>query len=122
MLKNPFIINDKAALTLPPPPCLNSPHPFYRQPVTYSGCLGDHYTNIGTQDMVPKKHFLSFLFSVAFQKKYVETAIIDFTMHLIILKWLRRQKCRQKRKILRKKEVEAKEETVNKSVFIHLNK
>ena len=50
----------------------------------------------------------------------IEVAIIDFTMHLLILKWLR-QKCRQKRKTMRQEEVEAKEETVYESVFIHLN-
>ena len=32
------------------------------------------------------------------KKKYVEVMINDFTMHLIILKWLRKQKCTQKRK------------------------
>ena len=44
----------------------------------------------------------------------------DFTIHLIILKWLRKQKCRQRKKI-RQKDVEAKEEIVCKSVFINLN-
>ena len=47
--------------------------------------------------------------------------INDFTMHLIISKWLRRQKCRQKRKTMRQEEVEAKEETAKESVFVHLN-
>ena len=42
-------------------------------------------------------------------------------MHLIISKWLRRQKCRKKLKTMRQKEVEAKEEAVHESVFIHLN-
>ena len=45
--------------------------------------------------------------------------ISDFTMHLIILKWLRKQKCRQKRKTMKQKEAEAKEESVYKKVFIH---
>ena len=36
-------------------------------------------------------------------------------MHLIILKWPRRQKCRQKRITVRQKEVEAKEEIVLES-------
>ena len=40
-------------------------------------------------------------------------------MHLIILKWFRRQKCIQKRKTMKQKEVEAKEESVHESVFIH---
>ena len=38
-----------------------------------------------------------------------------------ISKWLRRQKCRQKRKTLTQKEVEAREEIVYENVFIHLN-
>ena len=70
---------------------------------------------------MPKKHFSSFLFSVVFQQKRVDVAINDFTKHLIILKWLRRQKCRQKRKATRKKDIVAKEEIVYKSVFIHFN-
>ena len=59
----------------------------------YADFLGDQYTDLGTQTLVPKKHFLSFLFSVVFQ-----VAINNFTMRLIISKWLRRQKCRKKRK------------------------
>ena len=39
-----------------------------------------------------------------FNKKYVEVAINDFTKDLIILKWLRRQKCRQKRKTMKQKD------------------
>ena len=46
-------------------------------------------------------------------------AINDFTIHLIILKWLRIQKCRQKRKTMGEKV--NKKETVNKIVFIHFN-
>ena len=42
-------------------------------------------------------------------------------MHLIILKWLRKQKFKQKRKTMKQKEAEAKEESVYESVFIHLN-
>ena len=48
----------------------------------------------------PKKQFSSFLFSVVFQQKYVEVAIYEFKMHLITLKWLKIQKCRQKRKTM----------------------
>ena len=84
--------------------------------MTYSGCLGDWYTSLGT-----KKAPVSLFFQFYFNKKYVELAINDFTMHLIILKWLRRQKCRQKRKIMKQKEVEAKEKYVYESVLIHLN-
>ena len=43
-------------------------------------------------------------------------------MHLIISKWLRKQKCRQKRKSMRQKDVEAKEEIVYESVFIYLKR
>ena len=45
----------------------------------------------------------------------------DFEMHVVISKGLRRQKCTQKRKRMRKKEVQEREETVYQSVFIHLN-
>ena len=82
--------------------------------MTYSGRLGDWYTSLGT-----KKAPVSLFFQFYFNKKYVKIAISDFTMHLIILKWLRKQKCRQKRKTMKQKEVEAKEESVYKSVFIH---
>ena len=69
----------------------------------------------------PKKHCSSFAFSVVFQQKYVEVVINDFTVHLIILKWLRRQKSRQKRKTTRQKNDEVKEGIVYYSVFIYLN-
>ena len=63
----------------------------------YTGCLGDQYTGLGAQTLIPKYHFSSFVLSVVFQQKYIEVAINDLTMHLIISKWLKRQKCRQKR-------------------------
>ena len=44
-----------------------------------------------------------FFFQFYFTKKYVGAAINDFTKHLIIPIWLRKQKCRQKRKIMRKR-------------------
>ena len=53
-------------------------------------------------------------------KKDVEVVINDFTIHLIILKWLRKQICRQKRKT-RQKDVKAKEEIAYESVLICLN-
>ena len=65
-------------------------------PVTFPGCLGDH-TGLGAQTLVLKKN-LSSLFSVVLEQRYVEVAINNFTIHLIILKWFRRQKCRHKRK------------------------
>ena len=76
--------------------------------VMYSGCLRDRYTGLGALFQVFKY----------FNKKHVEVAIINFAMHLIISKRLRRQKCRHKVKRMRRKE-EAKEETVHKSVFIY---
>ena len=47
--------------------------------------------------------------------------ISDFAMNLVVPKWLRRQKSKQKRKTVRQKEVEAKEETVYEGVFIHVD-
>ena len=44
----------------------------------------------------------------------------DFTMYLIISKWLRKQKCRQKKKTMRQKDVKKKEQIVYESVFIYL--
>ena len=46
----------------------------------------------------------------------------DFTVHLIISKWLRRQKGLQKRKTVRQRDVEAKGEIVYESVFIYLKR
>ena len=92
------------------------------QAVRCSGCLGDLYTSQGGQTLAPKKHFSGlFFFLLYFNTKYIEVAINDFKMHLIILKWLRRQQCRQKRKTITQKAVKAKEETVYQSVFIYLN-
>ena len=73
--------------------------------VTHPGRLGDRYTGLGAQTLAPKKHVLGFLFSVVFYlKKYVEVVLSDFTMHLIISKWLRRQKWGQKREKMKSKE------------------
>ena len=44
-----------------------------------------------------KKQFSRFLFLVLFQQEIVDLAINDFTMHLLISKWLRIQKCRQEK-------------------------
>ena len=49
----------------------------------------------------PKNTFQVFFFQFYFNKKYVEVSINDFKIHLIISKWLSRQKCRQKRKTMR---------------------
>ena len=50
----------------------------------------------------PQKYEI-FFFQLYFKKKYVEEAISYFKMHLIISKWLRIQKCRQKRKTVRQR-------------------
>ena len=44
------------------------------------------------------------------------------SLHLLVSKWLRRQKCRQRRKTIRQKDIEAKEEIVYESVFTYLNR
>ena len=51
----------------------------------------------------PKNNFQVFFFRLYFNKKYVQVAINDFTMYLIISKWLKRQKCRHKRKKMRQR-------------------
>ena len=100
----------------------NSQNPSgHGQAVTDPGRLGDRYTSLGVQNLTPENTFQIFLFQLYFNKKYVEAAINDLKMHLVISKWVRRQKCRQKRKTIRKKVVEVKEKTVYESVFIHLN-
>ena len=76
--------------------------------VMYSGHLG-----------IQKNISFYNFFYLYLNKEYVE--MTDATMHLIISKWLRRQKCRQDRKTMKQKEIKTKEETVNESVFIHLN-
>ena len=68
----------------------------------------------------PIKTLSKFSFFICIsRKKNDEVAINDFTMYLIILKWLKgqkRQKCRQKKKTRQKDK--AREETVYDSVFI----
>ena len=70
--------------------------------------------------LAPKRNFSSFLFQLYFNIKYVEIAVNDFTGHLIISKWLRKPKCRKKRKKVEEK-VEPKEQAVYESVSIPLN-
>ena len=86
----------------------------------YPGCLGDWYTGFGSQAIaiVPEKHFkFSSFFSFI---SYV--AIHDFTKHLIILNWLTRQKCRQKRETRSTKKKKKKWKRKKKlSVFIRSN-
>ena len=56
--------------------------------------------NSGTQVMLLKFWF----FSCISTKNILKLAINYFTMHLIILEWLTRQKCRKKRKKMRQRE------------------
>ena len=84
----------------------------------YSGHLGDQYVSLDALTLAPKKHFSSFRFQLYFKKKYVAVAISDSAMHLIILKWLRRQKCRRKRKRRRQKEDQKKKQSMKVFPFI----
>ena len=69
--------------------------------MTCSGHLGDQYVSLGAQTLMPKNTFQVSSFQLYFNKIKVEVVINDFTIHLIIVKWLRIQKCRQKRKTMR---------------------
>ena len=51
----------------------------------------------------PKNTFQVSFSKLYFNKKHVEIQISDFTMHLIISKWLRIPKCRQKKKTMRQR-------------------
>ena len=68
-----------------------------------------------------KIYFKKLFYLLNFDKNYVEVVVSDFTMNLIISKWLRIQKFRQKRKTMRQKDIEVKEEIVYESVFSCLN-
>ena len=61
----------------------------------HSGCLGDRSTGLDAQILAPKKHFPIF-FSCISAKIYIKAANNNFTMHLIILKWIRHQKMQAK--------------------------
>ena len=63
----------------------------------FSGGLGDKYYVFSAQKTIFKFSFFSCSLT-----KYAKLVINDFTIDQIILKWFRRQKCRQKRKIMRK--------------------
>ena len=65
----------------------------------------------------PKNTFQVFFFSCT-SIKICEIAINDFTMHQIIfLKLRRRQKCRQKRKTMKQKDIKKKEGIVYKCFY-----
>ena len=50
-----------------------------------------------------KNTFQAFFLQLYFSKKYIEVAINDLTVHLIIAKWLRVQEYKQKRKTVRQR-------------------
>ena len=68
-----------------------------------------------------KIYFKKLFYLLNFDKNYVEVVVSDFTMNLIISKWLRILKFRQKRKTMRQNDIEVKEEIVYESVFSCLN-
>ena len=68
-----------------------------------------------------KIYFKKLFYLLNFDKNYVEVVVSDFTMNLIISKWLRIQKFRQKIKTMRQDDIEVKEEIVFESVFSCLN-
>ena len=61
--------------------------------MTYSGHLGDWYVPVWVPKYWCPKN--TSFFQLYFNK-YVEVVINNFTMHLIILKLLRKQKCKNK--------------------------
>ena len=71
--------------------------------MAYSGYLGGGILIWVPKFWLPKITFQLFFFQLYFGKKYAEVAINDFPMHLIILKGLRIQKCKQKRKTMRQR-------------------
>ena len=71
-------------------------------PVTYPARLGARCTGLGAQTLMPKKGFNFLFFCCNSTKKYVEE---------VEMAW----------KTKNKQDVELKEGTVYKSVFIHLN-
>ena len=72
------------------------------------------HPNSGAKKVLSKFYFLSCIST--------KLGINDLTMHLVISKWLRRQKCRKKRKKMRQNKVKVKEEIACKCVLNHLNK
>ena len=74
--------------------CIISKHHLktLRLSVMYPGRLRDRYTGLGAQTLARKKTLQVFFFQLYFIKKYVDVAINDFTKHLIISKWLKKQK------------------------------
>ena len=82
------------------------------RPIYRFGC-----PNTGAQKTLFKFSF----FLIAFQQNIHWSSHNDFTVHLIIIsKWLKQQNVDRK-KTMRQNEVEAKKETVYRSVFSYLN-
>ena len=79
--------------------------------VTYSGCLGDRYTDLGAKNIFPV-----FFLELYFNEKCVEVAINDFTMLRISSKWLRIMQTKKKNS--ETKSSMRKRQTVNESVSL----
>ena len=77
--------------------------------VMFSGHIGDWYTYLDVETLALKNPFQVFSFQLYLTKN---------TFKYIILKWLRWQEWRQKRKTMRQKVVEAKEETLRKGFHL----
>ena len=79
----------------------------YSQKITYSDVFrpfGRPVYRFGRPNSnAPKNTFRVFFFQLYFNKKYFKIEINDLTMHLLISKWLRKQKSRQKRKTMRQR-------------------
>ena len=82
---------------------------------TYSGCLGDQYRGLGTQRTLFKFSFFSCISTLN-----MLSGNEWFYNASIISKWLRRQKCKQKGKAMRQRDIKDIKETVYKIIFIHL--
>ena len=67
--ENPSILKDDLSSRKGPSSLVSIVPVVSDQSVTYPDCLGNQYTGLGTRTLAPNKHFLYFLFSVAFQQK-----------------------------------------------------
>ena len=84
--------------------------------LSFSNMLSDVFRplyRLGRPNSGAQKTLQVFFFRLYFSKKYVELAINYFGVHLIVSKWLRRQKCRRNRKTMRQRG-RSEEETVQK--------
>ena len=66
--------------------------------VTCSGHLGHWYRDLAAQTLAPKNTFQVFFLQLYFNRKHMEVAINDFTMHLIISEMVLMTKMKTKEK------------------------